>query len=906
MAGVRPPSRSPAAPRLLLLFLLLFQSPAASAAPPAPCGPGCHCLDRLLSCVGTPGRRLELIPLVRVHNHTFFSLDFQSNSISTIQKSAWFFYSWAESLSLKDNVLKHIYKDAFEGLLLLKFLDLSCNKIEKVEPHAFEPLPFLQSVNLAGNFIHQIYSGTFEAWHELQFLTFLVLGHNPVAVFNDNALFNLASLTYLDVGATNIPVPTIQTIMMTPPRLEKLILPYSIACCLCLAKTRIELHCNTVKLHCTAACDMNNPPCQNNKVLPLEENTFRKSLEAHRKNRTVILHIEPEAPLGQSEEEQELTDCDKLRRPLVQVNFNEEVHFVRGEKDLFPGNMSYDKKMDRLKTNGSRSFQMKMAEKIEMNKLTILDNLLEMGIQGGFKIQQRKLSAGQSMRGKDTTKCGDGCKWHTEESSRSIKDSKQKKVESNVVAWEEIEMPVSVQKESVTICHGKQCQSRSRESTVDKKRKSKHQRRAIEKDSVQRVLRGSAFISTNNTFLAKTTALYGSTTGETLEPPHHLPTADSKEIDMTPQIPVTLEVRSNEVIKGRRRSLPSSLHYSTLSVQDQGNLYEIELNTQLESLIPNRVVRAIICHIIRVLMLDCLKPDLKLSCAELVASTGRLMKLFSEREHGQEGGAWRKYMKSSTTPLKGKCPGYGNKLLLAISVTVVIMVIILVICFVEICYQRSASHPDVEGKDLGFFQKTTQSLLTGKKPAEEKPEIRSQRSTSHPDGEGKGLGFLQKTTKSLLTGKKPTEEKPEIRSQRSTSHPDGEGKGLGFLQKTTKSLLTGKKPAEEKPEIRSQRSASHPDGEGKALGFFQRTTKSLHTGKKPAEEMPEDICRPPDSAQKKNVLQGKDEVETSEEEDIFDSQDYKQPEGFSISCMYGSIVEEEKAEAMKLKKSGEE
>ncbi|XP_026517362.1 putative protein LRRC37A5P, partial [Terrapene carolina triunguis] len=134
-----------------------------------------------------------------------------------------------------------------------------------------------------------------------------------------------------------------------------------------------------------------------------------------------------------------------------------------------------------------------------------------------------------------------------------------------------------------------------------------------------------------------------------------------------------------------------------------GDLFEAELNNRLRSLIPNQAVRNLISHVIRTLKMDCTEPRVQLACAKLISKTGLLMKLFSEREDIKgTSSLWRTYLwgngnapnesthqrkasKKDSEELSPEPPqySYGNKLLLAISATVVIMIIIAVICLIE-------------------------------------------------------------------------------------------------------------------------------------------------------------------------------------------------------------------------------
>ncbi|XP_022375616.1 leucine-rich repeat-containing protein 37B-like [Enhydra lutris kenyoni] len=162
-----------------------------------------------------------------------------------------------------------------------------------------------------------------------------------------------------------------------------------------------------------------------------------------------------------------------------------------------------------------------------------------------------------------------------------------------------------------------------------------------------------------------------------------------------------------------------SLHSAT------GDLFEIQLNQQLRSLIPNNDVRRLISHVIRTLKMDCSETHVQLACAKLISRTGLLMKLLSEQQEVKVSKAewdtdqWKteNYINESTevqseqkgqesSELTKEVPGYGynNKLILAISVTVVVMILIIVFCLIEIYSHRTASEEGKEGNSRGFFR----------------------------------------------------------------------------------------------------------------------------------------------------------------------------------------------------------
>ncbi|XP_016066183.1 PREDICTED: leucine-rich repeat-containing protein 37A2-like [Miniopterus natalensis] len=243
----------------------------------------CTCNNGTLSCTGLdPNKKLQKVPLPESINHSgsFTVLNLQGNSISYIGKDTWKSYHLVERLNLSGNELKELHKDSFEGLLSLQYLDLSCNKIEFIERSAFESLPFLQYLNLGCNSVTKVSFGTFQAWHGMQFLNKLILSNNPLSAVQDPYLFNLPALKYLDMGATQVSLATLVNILVMTSKLEKLILPSRLACCLCKFKHNIETVSQTVRLQCDPEC-LTNTPCD---VKLLKQGPFMKVLQVRKKN----------------------------------------------------------------------------------------------------------------------------------------------------------------------------------------------------------------------------------------------------------------------------------------------------------------------------------------------------------------------------------------------------------------------------------------------------------------------------------------------------------------------------------------------------------------------------------------------------------------------------------------------
>ncbi|NXE82160.1 L37A2 protein, partial [Cochlearius cochlearius] len=157
----------------------------------------------------------------------------------------------------------------------------------------------------------------------------------------------------------------------------------------------------------------------------------------------------------------------------------------------------------------------------------------------------------------------------------------------------------------------------------------------------------------------------------------------------------------------------------------QGDLFETKVNHHLRLLVPDEALRVFIAHVAQALRMDCSLPELQLACAKMVSKTGLLIKLLSERRDDQEASV-----------LMGQCLQEGNvsngmatareaggkstgkwkpeytssdRLLLAISVSLIIMINLTVICLVEVCSQKppAASQPQSAGKSRlsWFFQK---------------------------------------------------------------------------------------------------------------------------------------------------------------------------------------------------------
>nr|XP_021487535.1 leucine-rich repeat-containing protein 37B-like [Meriones unguiculatus] len=380
----------------------------------------CSCENDTLTCMHlSPRMRLHHVPVPRPHTYhgTLTVVNFRGNAISYIDKRVWRAYRWTEKLILSENHLTELRKDTFEGLLSLRILDVSCNKIRYIERRTFESLPFLKYMNLGCNLLTELSFGTFQAWHGMQFLQKLILSHNPLTVVEDPYFYKLPSLKHLDIGTTQVPLRTLENILMMTLELEHLILPSAMACCLCKYKADIEVVCETVKLHCHSGCLINITHCREQNI-GNPRGSFMKVLQARKANTSTELTIEPES--GFSEKE----DLSSSGFMNEQLDFNDESDVISALNYILPyfseGNMedvvstllpfikllfsnvqNTDNALGAFKNNAKSlavSKASKLAYKNKLNKLYFLENLLDAEIDEVRKKEKTAMLMQQSGR----------------------------------------------------------------------------------------------------------------------------------------------------------------------------------------------------------------------------------------------------------------------------------------------------------------------------------------------------------------------------------------------------------------------------------------------------------------------------------------------------------------------------
>ncbi|XP_064439098.1 leucine-rich repeat-containing protein 37A2-like isoform X3 [Mirounga angustirostris] len=253
-------------------------------------------------------------------------------------------------------------------------------------------------LNFKGNSISEIDKNI---WKAYRWTEKLILNRNPLTTVEDSYLFKLPALKYLDMGTTQVSLPTIESILMMTLELEKLILPSHMACCLCQFKNNIEVVCKTVKLHCDSECLTNATHCDEEVSIRSAEGSFMKVLKSRKKSTSTELTIEPEKP-----------SSDKNHFSLAfmneQLDFNDESdvisalnyilpYFSEGNledvestllpfiKLLFSNVQDGDKPMGPLTNNTGNPFLKpgpnSSTYKNKLRKLHFLENLLDAEIQ---------------------------------------------------------------------------------------------------------------------------------------------------------------------------------------------------------------------------------------------------------------------------------------------------------------------------------------------------------------------------------------------------------------------------------------------------------------------------------------------------------------------------------------------
>ncbi|CAM9806116.1 unnamed protein product [Bubo scandiacus] len=699
-----------------LLLVLLLAAAGGLGQPRGPCPLPCCCQWCLLSCSHAA---LPSVPPAARH-WALSVLDFTHNSISSIEKQVWRDYPWAEYLVLQDNDLRALKRHSLEGLLLLKHLDLSYNKIPPIEEHAFEPLPFLQLINLGGNLITQIQNGTFQAWHGMQFLqSCKILSHNPLSVIADASFFKLPSAKYLDLGATQVTQQTLLVLLLTTVHLETLKLPGDVACCLC-QKHTTETSCRTIKFHCENLCTTSAPQCARIDPLANTQGEIMEVVQSRKLNTSTVLNLKPKESLLKKNETVTLAvvlsmtgtdgDLSSPNNHISRTNSYSSQHLPRQE----------DKTSKELMLMLHSIHHMGWTSETDIRKLYFLAMMLAAKLE-------KKLHKAESVIVKNTV------------SPLPAPATQKHEIQNYFGAVEQTKKTHGL--EDVEDVEGAEEAPSPRQDYVWTNRKHKQGESPYlnksnqlfyemfgnvnpEEEPTPAESKAEQRLNTNqhvfyNMFVtnsppAASSLLEGTAEEEGSSLGRHLLA-----------VPRTTEPHWKQQKEGSSFLNKSGSSDSPDSTPVQGELFETKVHRHLRLLVPNEALRLFVAHVAQALRRDCRLPRLQLGCAKMVSKVGLLIKLLSKRQADQEasalvgqrllegnisGGVAQAGKAGRKTAGKWK-PEYtsGDRLLLAISVSVIIMINLMVICLVEVCYQKpaAASQPQSTSKShlRWFFQK---------------------------------------------------------------------------------------------------------------------------------------------------------------------------------------------------------
>ncbi|KAL8206896.1 UNVERIFIED_CONTAM: hypothetical protein K2H54_034239 [Gekko kuhli] len=857
-----------------------------------PCPTPCHCTLEILNCsriTNPPGFHQVPLPNTAVHPHPFTYLDFTGNAISSTGKEVWNAYPWAEYLVLKDNSLSKLHNSSLEGLLSLIYLDLSCNKIQIIERNAFEAVPFLQIINLSGNIIEHITEGTFQAWHGMQFLFKVDLSHNPLAVIQDSYFYRLPSLKLLDLGATEVTPMILEDLLQTSLKLRTLILPKKMFCCLCRIKEDIEVSCETIKLGCTKSCAINTTLCEKEEPFNSIQEKVMKTLETRKLNGSSLLSILPERAgpnndLLWSPE----PNSDMLVPAPNYSNFTTNFNLLKSVKQVM--HMKVDEPLDMNWTDKSELKRLYLLA--SLLEAAHKEKIMELLKDSPETTAQNELSAQDLEKSTDeaTDKSVDISlkkERHVRKATREnwLRTNQRRKAtlfrigrdgkEFAKAAMQSADQPSDSELHNEAESQRKLVDSQHALSFLRPHQEALQSswKRSIS-DSLTNALNptGSVIVDKNNNDLTSLSsdgnyvAVLGNGHGIQILTKEELlnkllhrsnpPAGDDKSKISA----INSEPSLNELSSDITLSHGTDWEYQRTSVSPPRSLapqddffrlrdiFEADLNKKLASLIPNTPVRKLLSHLIRILQMDCTAPTVQMACAKLLSRTGLLMKLFSENVN-ETSSLWKSYfwpsknVSNMTTassrnlekPLGMTASqgipehGYRKKMVLALSVTAILMVIIVAICVIEICSQRSAA------KDRTFLGRVKKPLpdeelsRTGSLLMDKPPELKDQPLDETQEGTVDNLHYEDSSEgEDILSWGEARPSFPEPTPKKS-------------LSVQTSSVKKGSEETEGTSEAISSKAASlAPDEEGDDKEEEEEEEEAAESGEGDEEDEEED------------------------------------------------------------------
>ncbi|XP_078293124.1 leucine-rich repeat-containing protein 37A2-like [Panthera onca] len=725
----------------------------------------CTCKEETLSCVGlSPQQRLRRVPVLEpdTYNGTFTILNFQGNSISHIDENVWKGYRWAEKLILRDNYLTELHKDTFEGLLSLQYLIISRNPLSTVEDSYLFKLPALKYLDMGSTqvsltTVESLLMMTLEletlilpsrmACCLCQFKNTIEVVCKTVKLHCDSACLTngtrcdqevylrKAEGSFMKVltarkksASTELTIEPekassdIDRVSLSAFMNEQLdfndesdvisalnyILPY-------FSEGNLEDVESTLLpfiklLFSNKSLDevesVGKKFLRVNKVIKGPKGIRKRHLkELRRQNIQRKQSAQPSVENMAKERRLRTPSPGELPLPvahrpskLVGSSFNTEPSFVDEHKAAVS---SFLKQYSLGRPSATPAPKSPPDVKKESKDLTYTIFVLE---DANARVRNMKAFRPASLPRKT----------HRFHKSRSRVVHRTPKAKLNRKSRKES----SLSNRQLLAKRPPSSAVRSLINSPSREDFSSPGELSPQKNPFPELFAPSGTYRENTT-VENTTAQNVSeeniSTGNTTVPEQTLPEFTDRKNLSTANSTVTAD-NSMPTIKQTNDTQreyhnagtglpPKATGFTVSKLSSPGDLFEIQLNQQLQSLIPSNDVRRLISHVIRTLKMDCSETQVQLACAKLISRTGLLMKLLSEQQEVKVSKAewdtdqWKNenYINESTEvqseqrgqesrELTKEVPGYGynNKLILAISVTVVVMILIIVFCLTEV------------------------------------------------------------------------------------------------------------------------------------------------------------------------------------------------------------------------------
>nr|XP_045015596.1 leucine-rich repeat-containing protein 37A2 [Jaculus jaculus] len=579
--------------------------------------------------------------------------------------------------------------------------------------------------------------GTFQAWHRLQFLYKIILNRNPLAVIEDPYLFTLPALKYLDMGKTHVQLKTVENILLMSLELEKLILPSHLSCCLCQLKSKIEAICKTVTLHCENGCQANTTHCFEGASSSSLEEAFLKALQSRKEATSTQLTIQPDGGEENSIEDTEKEEKRRQRRNRVHKTprSTQKRHSkkARGKSHWRKPSAQPPEESAAVDQRQLRSPSSMELDMVQKPRKLVENSLTEPSLAREYAaaVSSSPAQFWISMASKSTPE-------------KSLPDyiNKRKELTDTIFVLEDASAKVRGMEDTEPVL-----KSDDKQQTFKKKKSHLHLMAAVRPPASavrslinslpQEALSSSGDLSSLADPLPEIYAPSDPSTESTPVKNHAVrstfeetlttaavleETAPESTSLKNPDEGVTVNALDISPYQSNssttRQDLPVTVRLSA------GDQFESELYQQMQPLIPDVNVRKLIAHVVRTLKMDCSEAHVQLPCVRLLSRTSHLMKLLTEHQGFTMAKAdwdteqWKTedYLRESPEAQsgpKGRVPsemekevsghGYSSKLILAISMTAVVMVLVIIFCLIEIHSHRTARMYDEEKSSRGCF-----------------------------------------------------------------------------------------------------------------------------------------------------------------------------------------------------------